>query len=137
MANPYESPAAVSAVSESTNITWPRWIDWVCWLMALLPILAVHFSWLVAWLVLGHQPRPYLDDPKFINWGVSIMCMVSGMLMLSIPAQAISGPLVQITTAGRSQTARVIYSAITLLILVSTFLIFRWDPLRVMDWFMD
>ena len=137
MPNPYESPHAVATASGRIEIIRPRRRDWLVWALALLPAASVYFTWLVAWLVLGHQPRPSLDDPMHIGPAVSIVYLISGLLLLSIPVVAIAGPLTQLATAGRTRTTRAAYAVISVLLLVGTVLLLQWDPFRVVYWYMD
>ena len=46
-----------------------HWVRNACLTAACtLPFLIVmRGTWLLAWIVLGHMPRPMLDDPKFIS----------------------------------------------------------------------
>jgi len=137
MSNPYEPPTAVGAVPESYDAVGPRRLDWLCWLLATVPLQSVYFSWLVAWISLGHQPRPNLDDPKYINLAVSTAVVISGLFLVSIPALAIGLPTLQIASAGRSHAARIVYAAVTFSILAGIVMMFRWDPLDVIEWLMD
>lgn len=71
MNNPYQSPsiAIESAEIESAEIDKPltrgavRLLRAVVWLYPVILIAAFYATWLVAWFVLGHMPRPSLDDP--------------------------------------------------------------------------
>ena len=137
MPNPYESSHAVTTTSDRIEITRPRRRDWLVWGLALLPAASVYFTWLFAWLMLGHQPRPSLDDPKHIGSAVSIVYLVSGLLLLSIPILAIAGPIAQLATPGRTHSTRAAYAAISVLLLVGTILLLRWDPFHVVYWYMD
>ena len=59
---------------EETVSPRPRWLALVANTALIYPLIALatlYAEWLLAWYVLGHRPRPSLDDPKFIvgsNW---------------------------------------------------------------------
>jgi hypothetical protein len=47
-----------------------RLLDVWAWIFLLCPLLLVASldgQWLLSWAVLGHIPRPSLDDPKYID----------------------------------------------------------------------
>jgi hypothetical protein len=52
---------------------------WLC-------VLMVYLTWVVAAITLGHQPRPYLDDPKFIGGWVDLVRVATFLLFLAWPA---------------------------------------------------
>ena len=59
------------------------------WTLALYPVMIpvyLYLTWLTAWCVLGHCPRPYLDDPKTLG---PIVRVPSAMFFLSIQAWSI------------------------------------------------
>ena len=56
----------------SRNPRPPRkdWLLPVCvvtWVYPCLLVTSLYGTWLVAWAVLGHQPVPSIDDPKYIS----------------------------------------------------------------------
>ena len=139
VSNPY---VASNVAMEQTNAIAhqsiaPRRRDWFCWSTALLPAASIYLAWGVAWLALGHPPRPSLDDPKNIGAAFSVIYLLSGLVLISIPAIAIFGPSVQLVTRDRSLLVRTVYASISMLILAGAVLLLRWDPLDVMTWFLD
>src|SRR5688500_5521773 len=51
-----------------------RWIGRLCTVISLYPLLVLallYLTWITAAVSRGHWPRPYLDDPKYINGIVS------------------------------------------------------------------
>ena len=137
MSNPYKSPTTSSLRNDRVEIVSPRRLDWLIWMFTLLPAVSVYLSWIVAWIVLGHPPRPSLDDPTQIGPAVSAFYFLSGLFLISIPLLAIAGPVVQLSNSGRKLFVRAIYSFVSLLITTATIVLFRWDPLHVMYWYMD
>lgn len=135
MGNPYQTPNAVA--SNRSEIIRPGWLDWLFWGVALLPAASVYFTWLVAWITLGHPPRPSLDDPSHISPAVNIIYFVSGLLLLSLPVFVIVGPIVQLVVTGRLLAIRVAYAAISFFVSVGTILLLRWDPYDVVYWYFD
>ncbi len=41
--------------------------SWGCLLQPAVVVLYLYATWVTAWCVLGHCPRPSLDDPKYIS----------------------------------------------------------------------
>jgi hypothetical protein len=59
------------------------------WALALYPVtipVYLYLAWLTAWCVLGHRPRPYLDDPETLG---PIVHVLSAMCFRSIQAWSI------------------------------------------------
>ena len=137
MSNPYQTPNTSAVTPGRVEITRPRWLDWLSWGVALIPAASVYFSWFVAWLALGHPPRPLLDDPKHISTAVSTVYFISGLLLLSLPVLVIAGPIVQLVVAGRSLLIRVTYAVISFFVSVGTIFLLRLDPYDVVYWYFD
>src|SRR5687767_2499979 len=57
----------------------------LAWAYPFLPVVSLYVTWLVAWTVLGRQPRPMLDDPKFISPIVDLPYAITALLILTIP----------------------------------------------------
>jgi hypothetical protein len=51
----------------------------------LLLVASIYATWFTAWIVLGHQPRMSLDDPKFISPIVDVPVAANFLLMLGVP----------------------------------------------------
>jgi len=137
MANPYQTPNAVAVASDQSEIIRPRRLDWLVWGGAMLPAASIYFTWLVAWLTLGHPPRPSLDDPRQISPIVNIVYFIAVLFLVSLPVSVITGPIVQLIDAGRSLPIRVTYATISFFVSVGAILLLRWDPLDVVYWYMD
>jgi len=135
--NPYESPSTSPGSSVPINVATPRQFDWLVWVCTLLPAFSVYVTWLVAWIALGHQPRPMLDDPKFIGPLVSAVYLISGLLLLAMLPIATAGPLFQLTTGGRKLSVRAVFAGVSLSMSVASIMILRWDPIRVVYWYFD
>ena len=146
MANPYESPSAAaenlceSPSAGTQNLLAARVIWWIALVASFYPALLVaafYGTWLIAWLVLGHMPRPSLDDPKSISIAVDIPYVFAGSLLVGFPAAAILGVVLQLSITQRSWLRRVLWSAVLVIVWVSTIAFLRWDPLLVGEWYMD
>lgn len=137
MNNPYETPNVDLASSVQIENVSPRWFDWVFWFLAATPALAIYFTWVVAWICLGHPPRPSLDDPKHIGPIVSVAYLLSLLSFPLIPIGTFIGPITQMVAGGRNVSTRAVFAGISGFIGVLTVLLLRWDPLRVVYWYMD
>jgi hypothetical protein len=58
---------------------------WVATLYPLLLVASIYATWFTAWIVLGHQPRMSLDDPKFISPIGDVPLTATYLLMLGAP----------------------------------------------------
>src|SRR5204862_8268518 len=68
--------------------------------------LAFLCTWLAGRLMLGHWPRPSLDDPKSIGFLVDIPYTITGvLLMFGLPVFAVA-VLALIWRASRDETRR-------------------------------
>lgn len=69
----------------------PRTLVLLANITALYPVFALvtlHGQWCLAWWVLGHQPRPSLDDPKYID-GASWMHDITAVALLGYVPMAL------------------------------------------------
>lgn len=100
---------------------------------------SLYGEWLIAWLALGHQPRPGFDDPKSIS-GSAWMHAVTSVLIMGILIAAPAGIALNIAHIALNPVSR--YSAVArcialLLLWPGTIAFLRWDPMRVFYWWMD
>ncbi len=114
-------------ISANMTLLYPFWI-----------VIVLYGEWLVAWLVLGHPPEPSLDDPLHIhsaNWihGVTGVSLVS-----AIPVMIVALALNLLVIIRQSFVGRGIVRLLAVLVLWSAlFVLLRWDPGAVVDWWMD
>lgn len=84
------------ATAETQKGTPSRWIAIAAWVTAIYPALglaSLYTTWMTAWFVLGHRPRPSLDDPLSISPIVDIPYAVASIFLNgSLFAAAISLP---------------------------------------------
>ena len=105
----------------------------------LLALGALYGQWLVSWWSLGHQPRPSLDDPKYIvgaSWMHDITCLA---LMGCVPVgcgAAILNTLHFVRHQSSGLRLSVRTSAIAGLWL-GALLLLRSDPGLVVCWWLD
>ena len=110
------------------------------WLYPVVLVASFYATWAIAWVMLGHMPRPSLDDPKYISGWVILPYCISMVLLIAFPT-ALGGGVIWTVWSGVQRKFRGLTtaSAFTLLMAVwiaaITFL--RIDPWRVGDWFMD
>jgi hypothetical protein len=109
------------------------------WASSIQPAVVVFYlyaTWAAAWCVLGHRPRPSLDDPKFISpivavpyvmfaasWTFGSILWFSNGLWLStvcLVRRKNIGPLLFLPLAW-----------------LAALLALLWDPLGVLYWYMD
>ena len=101
-----------------------------------------YSTWLIAWIQLGHLPRPMLDDPKSIGGVMEIAYFVSGILVMTMPVLTPIGLIASFfCPISTRRTARyalkaalaVLYVALCALVLLTL----RTDPGRVVEWWFD
>jgi hypothetical protein len=102
--------------------------------------LAIYLTWIAGRLTLGYWPRPSLDDPKSIGIWVRILHTTTTLiLMFGLPVFAIM-ILALLCRAVRDKSRRsrlLLDLGLSTLFMVGAILFLRWDPLHVVEWFMD
>ena len=149
-ANPYRSPRAMAiggtgeldslfsgGFSNRTHVAiWLGLILYPLWLLS-----SFYITWLVAWIQLGHPPRPSLDDPRSIGILTDVFYFGSGMLLLLTPALALAGLMASFSfPIGKTRSKRVFFRLVLALLygLLCTLVIItlRTDPGNVIQcWF--
>ena len=110
------------------------------WVYPFLLVASFYLTWLVAWGILGHAPRPSLDDPKFISSWLDVPYDLTALLLIGFPAAALGGV---VATAWFGSIRRLpllttLLMAVSLLGLwLAAVALLRWDPLEVVNWFFD
>ncbi len=105
----------------------------------LLLLAAIYGQWLLSWLMLGHQPRPSIDDPKDIV-GASWMSSVTGLALVNfVPASCAAAVLNTMhfcshENPGLRSSLRIVA---ILGLWVGAFLLLRADPGSVWSWWID
>jgi hypothetical protein len=135
MNNPYQSPSIES--DKPSAIGAMRFLRVTAWLYPAILVAAFYATWLVAWLFLGHMPRPSLDDPKSISILVDVPYTLTGLLLVAFPAAAIAGGVMQLSIPQSSWIRRLLGCSFYVAIWISAISFLRWDPLQVGTWFMD
>jgi len=112
----------------------------VAWCWPAVVVAGFYLTWFVAWGVLGHRPRPSLDDPKSISVLVDAPYITTGVLFVTFPAAVICGLAVIVAyDRSRRDLSFWTYARCVLLLLawIAAILFLNWDPLDVNYWFMD
>lgn len=106
----------------------------------LLTIFSIYGCWLLAWATLGYQPKPMLNDPKYIGGPLDVAYFASNIAIMIYPAIAPLGlispffcPAVQRSRIPKSLVLLAIYVAINVLGIV----LLRTDPGSVVEWYFD
>lgn len=120
----------------------PRWLRRAADAILLYPVLVVLFlygEWLLAWSVLGHPPVPSWNDPKFIVGSSWMHGVTSLVLFGALPALSVS--VVFYPIVGMFPRASPRRLAVRVLTVAASwgalFVLLRWDPGRVLEWWLD
>ena len=108
-----------------------------CYPLALLASL--YGQWLLSWALLGHRPRPSLDDPKSIDGALPLRLLTEILMLGFLPMLPVAGVL-QVFTPIWHQSGWPRYAggvAAVLLAWVGTVLWLLADPGRVLYWWFD
>lgn len=107
------------------------------WLYPTIPVTALYGTWLIAGLVLGHMPRPSIDDPKHISLLVTVPYVLTGILLVTYPAAAIIGAAMQLSLPHHSWIQRLLSCTTNVIVWIAVVMVLRWDPLHVATWYLD
>jgi hypothetical protein len=103
-------------------------------------VAAFFCTWSAARRALGHWPRPSLDDPGMISWWVDIPYFVTGaFLVVGLPTFVVAvGALIYLALRDVARRKHLLLSAAaSALFMIAAVCLLRWDPLRIVGWFMD
>lgn len=145
MSNPYQAPKETPKVDTATPVAqtapkkkgWLKWYRAIAWTYPLALIVSLLAAWLTAWAMLGHLPRPSLDDPKYIGWQVDISYTIAGILLIGCPAAALVGLMIECIAEHGSWFVRVASCLMFVGLWTATIYLLRWDPFRIVEWFFD
>ncbi len=116
-----------------------RRLEAASWASSLQPAVVLSYlyaTWVTAWCVLGHCPRPSLDDPKYISAVVEVpFVMFAFSMFYGWMICACTGFLMAATCCVRRSNPWPLF-ALPLAWLVG-FIALVADPLRVLYWLMD
>ena len=135
------SPQALDYETPS-NTPASRWITILAHFTTGYPLLllgSLYGQWLLSWWVLGHVPRPSLDDPTSIN-GASWMHVFTYFAFVGFVPAGCGAVICNAMYAlnhrlrGFRLALRVIFIVV---IWIGTFTLLRWDPARVGYWWID
>jgi len=109
------------------------------WASSLQPAIIVFYlyaTWITAWCMLGHRPRPNFDDPKSISSTVDVLyIMFEFSIIFGWIICAFTGLLLSTACLVRRRNIRPL---ITLgLAWVAWYLALAWDPLYALYWYFD
>lgn len=122
------SPRRLLALGAQLSLVFPLSVLW-----------SLYGEWLLASLALGHPPRPSIDDPKDVplaniaHWGTMIALVA--MLPMGVAALALNTWDASARKLGGGVIAA--RAVVILGLLAGTIAWLRWDPGRVMYWWMD
>jgi hypothetical protein len=144
--NPYLAPSVSSNEPLSDDAaTTPTQLKLIVWLVAFFyPVFAAlcfYTSWIVAWICLGHVPRPMLDDPKNIGgvmdlaYSVSVFAFFSAPILTPVCFVSCFFSPIRFIRNGLMQ--RLFLSFVYLALCAAVFATIRFDPGRILEWWFD
>jgi hypothetical protein len=109
---------------------------WAASFQPFMVLVYLYATWITAWCVLGHRPRPSLDDPKSISPIVDVpRALFYCSLEFGAPISLVTGLIL----AGACYARRSAVSPLLILPFawLAAYAVLVWDPLRVAFWYMD
>jgi hypothetical protein len=97
----------------------------------------------VAWISLGHPPRPNLDDPKHIGGVFDLFYAIGGLALMTAPvgiAGLVGGMAFipkWVQERGWSMGKGALMMAMLLGLYGGALLLLLWDPVGALGWFLD
>ena len=143
--NPYRTPQPTPG-SDRKDAKPLSHFGIVVWLLVYLyPVWiagSFYSTWLIAWVELGHRPRPMLDDPKYIGGLMDYVYPLPALTLMALPVLAPLGMASSFFTPFRGVRRRRITLSVVLAVLhVGIWTLSIWglrnDPFRVADWWFD
>jgi hypothetical protein len=127
---------AMIGFSRSALFAWT-----IAYTYPLLAAICFYSSWLVAWVMLGHVPRPMLDDPKSIGGIMDFAYLISLLSIISFPLLT---PLFLCSSFfcplrfSNHRVAQGLTLAIAYICTSAAIVMTIWyDPGSVVEWFFD
>jgi hypothetical protein len=122
-----------------------RAMVWVSSIYPFLILSSFYATWLTAWCVLGHPPRPYTDDPHRLGPSVHVIRSMTGsLIMAGVPLiWFVHAPLtLAILYWNMAQRKTPVGKGIMQLLIpplawLSAYAVLKWDPGHVGTWFID
>jgi hypothetical protein len=130
--------AAVGAMAARA----PRLLNVTAWAGLAYPLLfavMLYGQWLAAGIVLGHPPRPSIDDPKFVPVSTDLH-VGTEVALLAIPWAMYAAAVLNVAHAVCARPAgSCMVTRFSLMVCLWAALgaIFAWDPGRVLYWWYD
>ena len=108
-------------------------------LFPLVFLALLYGEWLLAWFVLGHAPRPSIDDPKDIPFASSahVVTLIALVGLLPIGLGAICWNIWFVVAARYSPPRLLGRMAAVVALFGGTIMLLRLDPGRVVYWWFD
>ena len=123
------------------------WLTRLAVMFSAYPLLMacmMYATWLAAWGLLGHRPRPSLDDPKSIAPLVDVLYNAALVLMTGAPValllSAVFATADLCARVARARRVKPVHVAAGVAVIgswVGTIALLGWDPGLVGYWFMD
>lgn len=143
--NPYRAPATGSTrADDDTVLPNSRWTVFAWSVAYFYPLIATacfYSSWLLAWVCLGHMPRPMLDDPKFIGGVMDFAYLLSMFALVSLPVLTpicfASSFFCPLRFVRNRVNKAAIFAIAYIAVAVGLFLLLRLDPGHVVEWLFD
>ena len=121
-------PSRVLAVFAHLTLAYPLFL-----------IGSLYGEWFMAWYMLGHEPQPSVDDPKYIS-GSSWMHPITGIAIMGfMPAACAALVLNTLYVIDRRLRGRrlAIRVACLLALWLGMIALIRFDPHPILEWWLD
>ena len=141
--NPYEA-SSIDDRQEGREAAGGRGLA-IAWSLAFFyPLIAVAFVylyWVLAWVLLGHRPRPSVDDPKDIVGAIDFVYNIGILLVVLLPPMSVGGLVWAILCPIRSvrerRFGRLMLALANACMFYCVWKLVKLDPGNVFEWFFD
>ena len=141
--NPNEASSVddLGKEDESAGIRVGAFVWSLAFFYPVIATFSVYFYWIVAWLLLGHRPRPSVDDPKEVGWAMGYVYNIVLIMVVLLPPMSVGGLVWAILCPIRSlrerRFGRVMIVVAYALLAFSVWKLATLDPGQVFEWFID
>jgi hypothetical protein len=112
----------------------------LAWAWSVLPVGCLYLAWLSAWFIIGHRPRPMIDNPHQINVLVTALSALAILSGTSFPVGLGAGIFLTIWWVHDQRGSTRMATFLILLLFachIASLALIIADPVHVLEWLLD